>query len=177
MKKAEIKRRKRVIPAAQSPNQPLLPAMPLAYEGLLNPEEASGPGAVQLPPMTPPPLSQGDPSRRLPPPPVDFTNHRFSPPTQPTSPPRRKRTHSEANSPSGANGHTITLPERNGQTQSEERPQESEAPRFSSIDPRLGEAAKRARSKEDLRREAERVRNQLQALEAQLQGMEDEEQS
>lgn len=174
MKKGEIKRRKRVIPASHAPNP-----------GALQQQRFSGPDALTLPP----PTSNIDIAhRRLPPPPVDFTNYRSSSPNSLSS--SRKRTHSEANgSPIGSsqtNGHTLAPIERRpspATASAAEAALEKVAahnsasqvdPSLAALDPSLRNNAgvdDKERSREALQRERERIRAQLQALDAELARM------
>jgi hypothetical protein len=187
MKKGEIKRRKRVIPAwhSSTPGHQQLPHGGYEYHGVAPLQAASG--AVQSLLNT---THQVDPSRTLPPPPVDFTNYRTTSPASYPSPPRRKRTYSEANGlpyTSQANGNSLPPSERIAETPtlpaSAPEAAEGESSRggasldqLISIDPHLrstltSETDIKTKDRETLRREAERMRAQLQALEARLASM------
>jgi hypothetical protein len=183
MKKGEIKRRKRVIPASHAPSPGAIYPSSVGIDDQASQHQGSSENNSQ--------------PRSLYPPPVDFTSYRNSPPgTIPSPDPSqapRKRTHSEANdSPqTKPNGHALPIhndrrlpsPTRHDyQTSapsSDTRSRGSVDPSLAAIDPSLrtgNTAAKEAEEKRlKLREERERVRAQLQALDAQLARIDDDE--
>jgi hypothetical protein len=190
MKKGEIKRRKRVIPAshASAPGSVYPASVGLGNQSshklTLTHTHTHTHSQSAIEHSTQP--------RSLHPPPVDFTNFQTtssgSIPSPEPSQPARKRTHSEANDlpPGGSkqNGHALPLhhdrrgpsPPRHERGLSDARPGAVD-PSLANLDPSLrtvNDARDAEEKRAKLREERERVRAQLQALDAQLARIDDD---
>lgn len=186
MKKGEIKRRKRVIPASHAPSPSTV------YPGSAGPDNQPAHHNHQLQPNQDPSQQSTEPSshpRSLYPPPVDFTNFR-APPTgnlsASDSQSARKRTHSEANDlsqvPSNTNGNSLPIhndrrlpsPIRSEHRHftHDSKPVVSSSHESTAIDPSLSHgitAAQEAEAKKQrLKEERARLRAQLEALDVQI---------
>ena len=172
MKKIEIKRRKRVIPALSGNQHYHEPS----YDNTTAGSETT---SQQHNHTTLPHHNRHlpDPARLQPPPPVDFTTYQNPTRNLPTSSEQpgnvtnqRKRSHSNSDGGNSHNGPSRSNPMAPG-TGSESGPMSVD----SVIDPSLGRESEedKQRSKARLRMERERLREQLMAVEEELARSED----